>query len=97
MAWPYILDDLPAGLQPLSAIDANFARTVLQYDSIAALLAETIIPSDKQPVLVLGSATAFDGGQVGIYAWYAADTTAADGIYILKLTSITTGRYRKIL
>ena len=96
MLWPFTLNNDFAGLNPLSQIDANFAAAIASIDSLADLRGLPTAPAGYQPVLVLGTAAAFDGGVVGIFAWDVTSTDADNGINIIKITAVTLGRYRKI-
>lgn len=67
----------------------------LQTDTISSLRALSLIPIDGQTITVLGYYANGDGGG-GQFYWDATSTEADNGGTIIKVTSITTGRWIRI-
>ena len=84
----------------MQAIDDNFdelySKALVKYTSLATLRAETVTPTADNVVFVKWHSTAGDAGG-GLFYWSAASVATDNGGTIIKLTSVTTGRYLRIM
>lgn len=78
---------------PIDNIESDFLSFSV-YETIAALRAATFTPAANQVVTVLGYYSANDGGG-GQFYWDSTSTETDDNGTIIKVTSITTGRWNR--
>lgn len=90
MPMPSLTDQLAFGLERAGTVTA----TTVQCATFAAarLLAE---PSHGTVIAIPGRDTVGDGYE-GLFAWDSASTTADDNSTYIKITAVTTGRWRKL-
>ncbi len=81
----------------LFAATCSFGQTVpvaqLTFSTIADLRAQS---GTESSLATLNGLVTKNDGNGGVYMWDAASTTADDGFVTIKVTSVTTGRWKRI-
>lgn len=84
----------------MQAIDDNFDELYNMvsstYNTVALLRAETVTPVTGSSVMLLGHTAIGDGGG-GVFYWDSTSTATDDSGTIIKLTTVTTGRYMRLI
>lgn len=78
-----------------SEMDNNLISMGHVVENVADLRAITYTPAADSSYSTLGYTTAGDGGNAG-YRWHSTSTDADDGVLTIKITAVTTGRFKLI-